>query len=59
MVETRSVTREVTLRAGAPSAPLPEMPEQGGTMELGEALEPGETDAFTSVPTTPLPIFQR
>ena len=41
----RMLTR-ATLRAGAPSPPLPEMPEQGGTMELGEAPEPGRTDDF-------------
>ena len=36
---------EATLRAGAPSPPLP---EQRGTTELGEAPEPGGTDDFVS-----------
>ena len=53
----RDLSRESALRAGAPSPPLPEMSEQGGTMELGEAPEPGGTDDFASAPTTPLPVL--
>ena len=57
VVEMRDLTWEAALRAGAPSPPLPEMSEQGGTMELGEAPEPGGTDDFASAPTTPLPVL--
>ena len=35
------------------------MPEQGGTMELGEEPEPEGTDGFSSAPTTPLPVLGR
>ena len=59
VVETTDVTWEATLRAGAPSPPLPEMPEQGVTMELGEAPEPGGTGDLTSSSATPLPVLGR
>ena len=36
VVETRDVTWEATLSTGAPSPRLPEMPEQGWTMDLEE-----------------------
>ena len=59
LIETRDVTWEATLRAGAPSSPLPKMPEQGRTMGLGKAPEPGGTDDFASAPTTQLPVSGR
>ena len=59
VVETRSVTWEATLSTGAPSPPLPEMPEQGATVDLEEAPEPGGTDVYESAPTTPLPVLGR
>ena len=59
VVETRDVTWEATLSTGAPSPPLPEMPEQGRTVDLKEAPEPGGTDVYESAPTTPLPVLGR
>ena len=59
VVETRDVTWEATLSIGTPSPPLPEMPEQGGTVDLEEAPEPGGTDVYESAPTTPLPVLGR
>ena len=59
VVETRDVTWEATLSIGTPSPPLPEMPEQGGTVDLEEAPEPGGTDVYESAPMTPLPVLGR
>ena len=59
VVETRDMTWEATLSTGAPSPPLPEMPEKGGTVDLEEALEPGGMDVYESAPTTPLPVLGR
>ena len=57
MVETRDVTWEATLSTGAPSPWLPEMPEQGGTMDPEEVSESGGVDDYESAPTTPLPVL--
>ena len=57
VVDTRGLIWEATLSTGAPSPPLPEMPEQGGTVGLEEALEPGGTGVYESAPTTPLPVL--
>ena len=59
VVETRDVTWEAMLYAGAPPHSLPEMPEQGGTMELGEAPEARGAGDFSSARTTPLPVLGR
>ena len=59
VVETRDVTWEATLNEGAPPHSLPEIPELGGTMELGEDHEPSGTGVFSSAPTTPLPALGR
>ena len=59
VVETRDVTWEATLSTGAPSPPLPEMPEHGGTVDLEEAPEPERTDVYESAPMTPLPVLGR
>ena len=59
VVETRDVTWETTLSTEAPSPPLPEMPEQGGAVNLEEAPEPGGTDVYESAPTTSLPLLGR
>ena len=59
VAETRDVTWEATLSTGAPSPRLPEMPEQGGTMDLEEVSEPVGTDDNESAPTTPLPVLGR
>jgi len=48
VMETRDVTWEATLSTGAPSPRLPEMPEQGGTMDLEDVPEPGGTDDYES-----------
>ena len=57
VVETRDVTWEATLSTGAPSPRLPEMPEQGWTMDPEEMSEPEGTDDYESAPTTPLPVL--
>ena len=59
VIEKRDVTWEATPHAGAPSPPLPETPEQGGTMKLGDPPKPGGTNYFASAPTTPLPVLGR
>ena len=59
VVETKDVTWEARLSTGAPLPPLPEVPEQGGTVDLEEAPEPGGTDVYESAPTTPVPVLER
>ena len=59
VVETRDVTWEPTLSKGAPPPLLPEMPEQGGTVDLEEAPELRGADVYESAPTTPLPVLGR
>ena len=59
VVATRDVTWEATLSIGTPSPPLPEMPEQGETVDLEEAPKTGGTDDYESAPTTPLPVWGR
>ena len=44
VVKTRDVTWEATRSTGAPSPPLPEIMDQGGTVDLEETPEPGGTD---------------
>ena len=48
VVETRDVIWEATLSTRAPSLRLPEMPEQGETMDLEDVPEPGGTDDYES-----------
>ena len=43
VVETKDVTWEATLSTESPSPRLPEMPEQGEAMDLGD---PGGTDDY-------------
>ena len=57
--ETRDVTCEASRTTAALSPPLPEIPEQGGTMGLEEAPGPGGTEPYQSPPITPLPILGR
>ena len=51
------MTWEATLDVGAVLSQLPEVPEQGGTLE--DAPELGGTEDFVSAPTTPLPVLGR
>ena len=59
VVETRGVTWEATLRTGASSSRLPDMPEHGGTIDLEEVPQPGGTHGYQSAPLTPLPVLGR
>lgn len=53
------MTREETLSTRAPPPLLPNKPEQGGTMNLEKAPEPGGMDYYDSNPTTLTQVLGR